>query len=294
MNPATESNNLKGSVMKAMTTLLLLLLAKASAPAQFEGQIDMKMTRGSDGDRTGVLYSMFVKGDMLAAKALGGEAGMKGGKFIFRGDKKVIWVLDDGKKSCLEIPITEDENSTKGKKRREEERLARVKLEKTGKTENLLGYSCSEWITEEDGTVTHIWGTSKLGNIYEGLMKSFAKMNPGHEETQMEGWEGELARMKVFPVKIVSIKEADTVETQEVTKIDSRSVPGSVFEIPAGYKKESLDVNMGKMMQQMQKGRGGKGEGMMNTEEMKKLMKEMQEKFKNPGEDSSGAPKDSD
>ncbi|HYQ87625.1 MAG TPA: hypothetical protein VES59_10320, partial [Bacteroidota bacterium] len=60
--------------MKAMTTLLLLLFAKASAPAQFEGQIDMKMTRGSDGDRTGVLYSMFVKGEMLAAKASGGEA----------------------------------------------------------------------------------------------------------------------------------------------------------------------------------------------------------------------------
>ncbi len=288
MNPVNESNNLKGSIMKSIA--ILLFLWSASAAAQFEGQIDMKMTRGKEGNRNGVLYSMFVKGDLLAAKAKGGGDEMKAGKFIFRGDKKAIWVIDDAKKSCLEIPLTEEESSPKGQKKSTE----RVKIEKTGKTEKLLGYPCTEWITEEDGEVTHIWATSKLGNIYDGLMKSFAKMNPGREETPMEGWEGELARMKVFPVKILTIKEADTLETQEVTNIDSRAVPGSVFEIPAGYKKESLDADVGKMMEQMKKGRGGKGEKMMNTEEMKKLMKEMQEKFKNSGEDSSSAPKDSE
>jgi hypothetical protein len=271
---------------------------KATAPAQVEGQIDMKMTRSSEGKRMGVLYSMFVKGDLLAAKTNGGGMGLKTGKFIFRGDKKTLWVIDDEKKSCLEIPLTGDEKSPKGRTKKDIERAARVKIEKTGKTDNLLGYPCSEWITEDEGKVTHIWGTSRLGNIYDGLMKSFEKMNPGLEENRMEGWEGELAKMKIFPVKIVSIKEGDTLETQEVTNIDSRSVPASMFEIPSGYKKEALDANVGKLMQQMQeqmkKGRGGKGDSMMNTRDMKKLMKEMEEKFKKLDGDSSSAPKDSD
>src|SRR5947209_11765475 len=126
MKPVTESNNLKGSIMKAMITLVLLLLVIASAPAQFEGQIDMKMTRSNEGTRKGVLYSMFVKGDLLAAKATGGGEEMRAGKFIFRGDKKVLWVIDDGKKSCLEIPLNEDENSSMGQKKKEEEGRGRV------------------------------------------------------------------------------------------------------------------------------------------------------------------------
>ena len=288
---------------RAMAVALLLFLFRAlPALAQFEGIIDMKMTRHVEGAPRSVSYSMSVKGEMLAAQAGEGEGSEAKGKFIFRGDRKVMWVVDDQAKTYLEISLTGDAGGKKkggsGPRRGD----SNVKLRKAGRTESILGYPCEEWVAEDTGTVTHIWGTPKLGNVYEGLMKSFEKMNPSLAESQMSGWEGELAKMKVFPLRILSMdrgekgESGDTTESQEVTRIDSRHLEAALFDPPPGYKKQSLDVDMGKMMDQLQeqlKSRHGRGgDSSLNRENLEKLMKEMQEQGgkeeKDPADSSNG------
>jgi uncharacterized protein DUF4412 len=275
-------------------SLVLLLLRAVPALAQFEGRIDMKMTRNVEGTPREVVYSMFVRKEMLAAQAgEGGETAAKG-KFIFRGDKKVMWVLNDKENTYLEIPLTDDSNGTK--RHRPGKISSSVTLRKTGMKETILGYPCEEWVDQDTEKVTHIWGTSKLGNVYEGLMKSFEQLNPRLVESQMEGWEGELARMKVFPLKIVSSKDGDTTESQEVTRIERASLQESMFEPPAGYKKQTLDADMGKMMDQLQeqlKSRHGhEGDSSLNKEDLEKLMKQMQEQYERSQKDTGDSSKE--
>src|ERR1051326_8848069 len=106
---------MKGFRMRrAMAVALLLFLFRAlPALAQFEGIIDMKMTRHVEGAPRSVSYSMSVKGEMLAAQAGEGEGSEAKGKFIFRGDRKVMWVVDDQAKTYLEISLTGDAGGKK-------------------------------------------------------------------------------------------------------------------------------------------------------------------------------------
>jgi len=239
---------------------------------------------------------MSVKGEMLATQASEEGGTAPKGKFIFRGDRKVMWVIDDAGKTYLEISLTGD---SKNKKKEESGRRrveSKVKLRKAGKTETILGYLCDEWVAEDTGEVTHVWGTAKLGNVYEGLMKSFEKMNPQLVESQMNGWEGELARMKVFPLKIVSTEDGDTAESQEVTRIDPKPLEAALFEPPSEYKKQALGADMGKIMDQLQeqlKSKHGQGgDSSLNKESLEKLMKEMQEQNEKEEKDPADSSKD--
>lgn len=282
--------------MKAIVTvpLMMFLFIPAPARAQFEGTVDMKMTKNIDGEPQEMLYSMFVKKDMLAAQTKGGDEKMKNGKFIFRGDKKVMWIINDDNKSYLEVSLTEGAKQ-RGKRSAGSEGVhSDVDLRKSGKTQKILGYACDEWVADEDGEVTHIWGTPKLGNVYDALMKSLDKMRFGAPESEMHGWEGQLAKMRVFPVKIVTSKDGDVTESQEVTRIDAKPLEASTFEPPAAYKKQSLGVDMGKMMEQLQSksGPGMKGDSSLNKEDLEKMFKEMLERHEKEQKDSEDSSKD--
>jgi hypothetical protein len=111
----------------------------------------------------------------------------------------------------------------------------------------------------------------------------------------MSGWEGELARMKVFPLKIVTTENADTSESQEVTKIDPKTLEASVFEPPGGYKKQTLGAGMGKMMEQLQElqsRRAGAGDSSLNKEDLEKMMKEMQKQYEQGQKDQDDSSKE--
>jgi hypothetical protein len=274
-------------------TLLILcafFFSLSAARAQFEGVIDMKMTMTVEGAPREMMYSMSVKKDMMAADVKGTGEEMQGGKFIFRGDKKALWIVNDAQKSYIEISLNDSDKSKKPGESDEAED-PEVTLHKTGKTQTILGYSCEEWVAEDRSTVSNIWGTTRLGNIYEGLSKSFGEMGGMGKLHRGGGWESKLADMKVFPLKIVTSKDGQEQQTQEVTRIQKKSIASSVFDTPAGYEKQSLDLDMGKMMKDLQEQlrhraqeRGDSGDGKIDVD---KMMKQMQEKMKEMKEEKS-------
>ena len=233
-------------------TVFLLSWCVSFAHAQFEGTIEMKMTMSDNGKTQEMLYDISFKDNMTAMMSKAKDKDMMmPGKMIYRGDKQVMWMINDEEKSYLEISLKDQD----GMEDEEEKEMTkdRPKIRKTGKTQTILGYSCDEWIEEDDNEVTSIWGTPKLGNIYESFTKSFSGMSGGKARKESKGWENEMFSNKVFPLKVVVSEKGKVKHSQEVTKIEAKKIPASMFNVPKDYEKQSLDFDMQKMMKDAQK-----------------------------------------
>jgi len=263
---------------------LMFVLLSGVSIAQFEGAIDMKVTMQDEGKSHQMLYTMMVKKNLMAANIKGEDKENIESKFIFRGDKKVLWIVNDAEKVYLEYSL-KDEQKPSAK----ETEKSNVKVKKTGKKETILGYPCEEVIVEEGNEVTHLWGTTKLGDFYSDLMKSFGYVEGEEASSGSSGWEAELEALKIFPLKIISMENGQVKQTQEVTKIESKSIPVSTFEVPKGYTKQKLEFDMEKMMKEMGKEPGSKKHKYTKPDkdnpgmnvEMEKMMKQLEELQKN-------------
>ena len=259
-----------------LSLLLVVAIVGNLRAQQFEGALSIKATNYEDSVPRIATYSILLKGNLVTAKIEDGSAESHGGTFIFRGDKKVMWVIDDEKKQFLEI------SSEKGMELgaaagRHAPSQKKVKLTRTGKKQTLLGYPCDELVANDSNEVTRIWGTSKLGDVFDGISKAFGEIG-GKGGKGNEGWQGELVRRKIFPLKIEVKQDGITTGVQEVTRIEPRSVPASTFDPPTGYTKQSLDDQLEqvtKMMQEQMKKMGKDSSG--ESIDLEKMMKQMQE-----------------
>jgi hypothetical protein len=265
--------------------LFIILSLTLSLPllAQFEGEIDMKISAaGGETKRDQTLILLIKKGNI--AITVMGEGGKARGKVIFREDKNVMWVVDDAKKSVMEIPTKEIEDSAG--RATEGAEGAKVKFYKSGKSETILGYPCDGWIVEKEYETKEVYGTTKLGDIYESFLKSLKRVTGGRMESAMNEFESEMMKQKIFPLKSITMRDSVVTSTQEVTKIEPRSVKASTFEIPAGYKKQSMDAGMSEAMKKMQEEMLKYQKTGKMTPEMEKMIEE-QMKQKNSGDSSS-------
>lgn len=116
-------------------------------------------------------------------------------------------------------------------------------VEKTGRTDTILGYKCDEYVsTDKDGTKTEVWVAEGLGS-FMGLGNGGG--NPmggmfggGGKKPAPSGWEEKFKGKAGFPLRVVS-RNAKGAETfrMEATKIEPGSLPASLFQPPAGYQK---------------------------------------------------------
>jgi hypothetical protein len=267
--------------MRFVRLFALLVVFVCSAMSQFEGVMEMKTTSShGEGAMRTAQFSLFIKGNRLVADVKEAAGVRQPGKMIFRGDKMVMWVVDDARKSYMEIDMKDAEPEGESAN---DEKASGSKIHKTGKSMPILGYVCDEWVVNDGDEQISIWGTSNLGMMYEDLYKAFGQMKrrgPGHAAGG--GWEGDLARTKVFPLKIVRSRDGAVTETQEMTRIEAKSLPASQFEVPAGYAKQDMGGGMQEMMNKLQK-KGIPNGGEVNKEELEKMLKDLQKSLKKPG-----------
>lgn len=127
-------------------------------------------------------------------------------------------------------------------------------IEKTGRTETILGYKCDEYVSKDRDTTTEIWVAEGLG-AFMGLgtgENPMAGMMGGGKK-RGAGWEEKFKGKPGFPLRVVS-RDAKKRETfrMEATKIEPGSLPASLFQAPEGWQKFNMP-NMGDML----KGFGG-------------------------------------
>lgn len=211
--------------------------------AQFEGILSMKITSYDNEKAEEMKYTVSMKKNLLAFELKGNEE--ISGKFIIRGDKKVMWVLNDEDKTYLEFPLKEDDTDQIEAKPQKLKANGR----KTGKKQTILGYQCDEWVIEDGEEITTIWGTSKLGNLYQELVKTIGKTVKTSGEDSKKKWEHIIENMNLFPLKVEVHKRGKITEMQEVTKIEKKLLPERTFAVPSGYQKQSFDFDIDEMMQ---------------------------------------------
>jgi len=238
--------------MKRLITVLAVLTISSwsSLHAQFEGQIDMKMTTNEEGKSRETNTTLLFKNDLLSVESKGSESGMRG-RIVVRGDKKVLWIINDERKTVLERPLQDHEKPDSTAQNAEK---PKANLERTGKTESILGYSCDEWLDVSTHDTMYLWCTSQLGNVYQDFSRSFGEAGGGRMRMrgEMPAWQKEFAKKNLFPLKVVSMMDGVVRMTQEVTAITKKTIDPTVFEIPEDYSKREMNFDMNKMMQQMQ------------------------------------------
>ena len=265
-----------------MTVLVLCLAGKSWA--QFEGELNMnvKHINGEFQETTNMV--IYVKDQLMAfdAKEQNGKAR---GMFIYRGDKKVFWMVNEEEKTYLEVPLDEKGGQPKMHDKKKSPERNKPDIRRTERRQTILGYPCEEIIVKENDETVELWGTEKLGHVIEGFVKAFGELRMQAQENTGEMWEDELLRMKLFPLKEKRKRNDKVIEIDEVTKIESKKLSSSLFEPPAGFKKQSFSVEMNTMMKEMQK--NGDSTQPMNKDDLEKMIKELQEKMKQKNEDST-------
>ena len=233
--------------MKKTVLAMLAGAALVAAPAfaQFEGEIGMKMTM-REGQGTGKTYVSKIGSrseiDMQAAKMP-----VKMTTLMKFANPDVMYMINDATKTYTEIDLKKVKEQAAKVPGKEKDVWSVKKLGR----ETVNGYSCEHVLVtrSEDAKTEQEWWTSKdiSGLSYEsmrGLMRRGNQSDEGIMKALRDaGADG-------FVVKMVTREKGNpaAVMTMELTRAEKKSVPASLFEIPAGYtKQEGMMGGMGVM-----------------------------------------------
>lgn len=198
----------------------------------FEGIIEsINTTTDERGKPQRFTMTMHIKRDMVRIQnsPIGSSPGST---MIYRGDIKVVWMLNEEDKSYFEIHQDEQPEqiySPSGAN------ASQPVVRRTGKKKQVLGYACDQVVVSIDNLKTEIWATKSLGHVYSTISKVLG----GENTAPGEGWENKIMKMGYYPLIASTTSEGKVLESQEVTKIEKKSLPQGIFELPAGFKKQS-------------------------------------------------------
>jgi len=235
--------------MKQLFRVLLasaLLVPAALSAAAFEGKVTMKMSASAkDKDPREIIYS--IKGEKIRME-FPGQKNM-GGMIMDRSTKEMMMIMTDQKMyMTMAIPETATDAI--------EKHNGDVKLEKTGETEKILGYTATKYIATSDGTSTDMWLAEGLGTFMS--MSNNNPMNRRGGAQPQQAWERALAGKELFPMRVVGHDKGGKESFRmEVTAVEKQSLPDSFFAPPEGYQKFDMGGMMGGMMKGIMQG-GGK------------------------------------
>jgi hypothetical protein len=215
----------------------------------FEGQIDVlsKGSLGGDPKKVAsppVTVNVLLKNGKVRVDAPPGMSGaeMMGGKAygIYDGPGKKAYLVMDAQKQAILIDLNKTGETMKSMGSRGKPPGGPAaptkpppKVTKTGKTDKVAGYECELWdITDETSK-----GTMCIAE--EGISWFSIPMTGAPAEY---AWMAELMDGKHLPLRFVGFDKAG-IETGrvEVTKIDKKSEPDAMFEVPPGYTVKTLE-----------------------------------------------------
>lgn len=235
MNPLIRLFTVAGS-------LLAVSLAHA---ASFEGKVTLAMSTGK-GQSQSLDYS-------IKDTAIRIDLNAEGQSFasIMDLQKMEMIMLMPQQQMYMVMPMKDKVEKAVG------DALAKEpNIEKTGRTETILGYKCDEYISKDRDATTEIWVAEGLGafmGLGSGGGNPMAGMMGGAKKKAAAGWEEKFKGKPGFPLRVVS-RDAKSRETfkMEATKIEPGALPASLFQAPSGWQKFQMP-NMGDML----KGFGG-------------------------------------
>ena len=219
--------------------LLLRFLAVAGlcaathvfAADTFEGKVSLAMTAAKGKAQT-LNYSIKKQAMRIDMNAEGHQI-----TTIMDLTKLEMLILMSEQRMYMVMPIKSTVEAAKAKTEKIE---SHTEIERTGKTEKILGYTCDQILVKdtEKGTVTELWIAPDLG-MFMG-MGSQGGGGPfgGRKGPGAAKWEEAIKGKGGFPLRVIT-RDTGGKETfkMEATKIEPGSLPDSDFLPPADYQK---------------------------------------------------------
>jgi len=210
--------------MKTLLTVLFSFAAFAVSHAGFEMVQELNQT-GPQGTMT-VQTVTKAEGDMMRVDA-GTDV-----TTIINTAKKEIKTLMHKQKAFMQVPSSVIENAEKMALEQEAKMKDIPAPTPTGKTQQINGYNCSEYVQELDGNKMTFWLTKDL----KGADKLLAEAKGMGNFDPFKGSVKNLSGTEGFPIRIEI--ESPQIGRMQITtlSIKEATIPAAEFEAPADYK----------------------------------------------------------
>lgn len=216
------------SVLTRLLFLLVFPLSLTRAQPGFEGIVEsVNTTTDETGAPQRFTMTMWVK-DGKVKISISPFGSNPGTTILYYRDRGSTLMLNDQEKTYFEM-----RQSSPGERAPELQNQSSIK--RTGKVRAILGYPCDQLVARDGEAHAEFWATKKLG----GLAAAIAGALEG-EGGEGGGAKDELAAMGYFPLIARIRLEGRIIESSEVTKLQKRRCENALFELPTGYKKQSM------------------------------------------------------
>lgn len=228
---------------KSLSTLIVCVaLAPVTVTAAgFEGRVAFKMSsaRGQPQELSYQIKGDKIRVEMPGQKAMGG--------MIMDLTRKETTMLMDEQKMYMTMAMPEPAAAGQGKKGED------ATLEKTGEKETILGHAAEKYVATSAEGKTDLWLAEGLGTFM--MARGGGPMGGKRGGDAPQAWERALAGKELFPLRVVGHdKDGKESFRMEVTALEKKSLPDTLFTPPAGYQK----FDMGGMMKGMMPGMPGR------------------------------------
>lgn len=209
-------------------------LAAAPALAQFEGEVDMKITsQGMTGtgkafvSRAGSRTEIDMQSERMPIHMV---------SLVKFANPDVVYLINDKAKTYTEMDVKKVRESTSKMKAEKEPYTVKV----LG-SERMLGYSTKHVLLTRpsDRSEMELWTTKDiLGLNYEAVRGLMRRGSSQEDSSFLKALRD--ASADGFFVKMITREKGkpEALTTMELTKAEKKSLPASLFEIPPGYTKQ--------------------------------------------------------
>jgi hypothetical protein len=190
----------------------------------FEGIISYDATS----NETTSSFDYYVKGTRMRLEVEG--PGAQGAAIIIDSESNLATMLVPGSKMYMEFDLSKD---LPGRPKTTPESVV---LTRTGRTEEIAGQECEEFIASSQSMKAEVWATAGFGN--------FMQFNPAPKSASPSAsLERKLAQQGLFPLRMI-VRDLSGVEQSriEATKIRRQTLENSLFSVPSGWMR--MDLNM--------------------------------------------------
>jgi len=225
--------------------------AESTAPgvSDFEGEIGL-LAKGkfSGGDGTPLSLTLRVKGGKLRVdvpEAITNAHGFGPAYLLVQPAEKKTYAILDAKKQAVLLEFDKLAQQAKGFGAAQggnpsKAGVAAPRLEKTGKFDTVVGTKCEIWRFSQEKT-------SGEACIAEQATPWFHVPTVPQAAAEMP-WVSEIADGKHLPLRFVSTAKNGEEGRIEVTSIQQKALPTSLFELPPDYAVLSIEQMMASLM----------------------------------------------
>lgn len=213
-----------------ITGLSLVLIAQLFAAAPFEGTVSFDLSANGRGTPQSLSYA--IKGQLVRVEIQ--AEGQAFASIIDPGKQEMtILMPDQGMYMVMPMKAGMEAAAKAGGVE------STAQVERTGKTEKILGYQCEQVLVKDKGQVTELWLAEGLGT-FAGL-GSGNPLAGGKKSAAASKWEEALKGIGGFPLRVISRDS----KSKEVFKMEAKAItpgplPASHFQSPAGLQKFSM------------------------------------------------------